>query len=124
MYRIFSSRAPLLVSNIRTLYPTPKGASKLLCRLDAPVSARPRPDVHQQFLGHATFFSARQMMKASGDSKQLVHPALLRHALWTLTGLQALIPTAIRVADGSVAMRWSENRVSYISTLMLYVVGL
>jgi hypothetical protein len=38
--------------------------------------------------------------------------------------MQALIPTAIRVADGSVAMRWSKNLVLYISTLMLYVEGL
>jgi hypothetical protein len=62
-------------------------------------------------------------MESLRDSKQLAQPALFRHMAWTLTGMQALIPTAIRVADGSVAMRWSENRVLYISTLMLYVVG-
>jgi hypothetical protein len=123
MYRIISSRAPHLVSNIRTLHPTPNGTSKLLRRVDAPVSARPRPDVHRQCLGHATFFSSGQMMESLRDSKQLAQPALFRHMAWTLTGMQALIPTAIRVADGSVAMCWSEHRVLYISTLMLYVVG-
>jgi hypothetical protein len=79
MYRIISSRAPHLVSNIRTLHPTPNGTSKLLRRLDAPVSARPRLDVHRQFLGHATFFSSEQMMESLRDSKQLAQPALFRH---------------------------------------------
>jgi hypothetical protein len=124
MYRIISSRAPHLVSNIRTLHPFPNGTSKLLRRVDALVSARPYPHVHRQFLGRATFFSSRQMMESLRDSKQLAQPAHFRHVAWTLTGTQDLIPTAIRVADGSVEMRWNENRVLYILTLMLYVVGL
>jgi hypothetical protein len=123
MYRLISSRAPHLVSNVRTLHPTPSGTSKLLRRVDAPVSARPCSEVHRQFLGHATFFSSGQVTGLFRDSKQIAQPALFRHMAWTLTGTQALIPIAIRVADGSVAMRWSENRVLYISTLMLYVVG-
>jgi hypothetical protein len=41
----------------------------------------------------------------------------------TLMEMQVLIPTTIQVADGSVTMQWSENLVSYSSTLMLYVVG-
>jgi hypothetical protein len=124
MYRVISSRIPHLVSNIRTLHPTVNGTSRLLRHVNASVSARPRPDVHRQFLGHASFFSSRQMMELPGDRKQLAQPAVLHHTAWTLTGLQALIPTAIRVADGSVAMHWSDNRVLYISTLMLYVVKL
>jgi hypothetical protein len=124
MYRNISSRVPHIVSKIRTLHPTPNGTSKLLRRVDAPVSTRPCPGVHRQFLGHAAFFSSRQMMESLGDSKQLGQPTLLRPMAWTLTGLQALIPTATRAADGSVAMRWSGNRVVYISTSMLYVAGL
>jgi hypothetical protein len=123
MYRIISSRAPHLVSNIRTLRPIPNGPSKLLRRVDAPVSARPYPDVHRQFLGRAKFSSSRGMMKSFGDSKQLTQPALFHHMASTLMGMQALILTTIQAADGSVVMRWSESRVLYISTLMLYVVG-
>jgi hypothetical protein len=65
MYCSISSRASHLVSNIGTLRPTPNGASKLLRRVNAPVSARPRPDVHRQFLGHATFFSSGQKIDFS-----------------------------------------------------------
>jgi hypothetical protein len=124
MYRFIPSRAPHLVSKTRTLHPTPNGTSNLLRRVDAPVSTRPCPGVHRQFLGHAAFFPSKQMTESLGDSKQLGQPTLLRPMAWTLTGKQALIPTATRAADGSVAMRWSENRVAYISTLMLYVAGL
>jgi hypothetical protein len=111
------------VSNIRTLYPTPNRTSKLLRRVDARVSAQPRPDVQQQFLSHATFFSSGHIIESLRDRNQLAQPALFRHIAWTLTGMQALIPTAIPVANSSVTMRWSENRVLYISTLMLYVIG-
>jgi hypothetical protein len=124
MYRFISSRAPHLVSKTRTLHPTPNGPSNLLRRVDAPASTRPCPGVHQQFLGHAAFFSSKHMTESLGDSKQLRQPILLRPMAWTLTGKQALIPTATRAADGSVAMRWSENRVVYISTSMLYAAGL
>jgi hypothetical protein len=111
MYRIISNRAPHLVSNIRTLHLTPNGTSKLLRRVDAPASTRLCSDVYRQYFGHATFFSSRQMTQSHGESKQLAQPALFRHMAWTLTGMQALIPTAILVADGCVAIRWSENRV-------------
>jgi hypothetical protein len=124
MYHFISSRAPHLVSKTRTLHPTPNGISKPLRRVDAPVSTRACPDVHRQFLGHAAFFSSRQTMESLGDSKQLEQPTLLRPTAWALTGIQALIPTATRAADGSVAMRWSGNRALHISTLMLYAAGL
>jgi hypothetical protein len=58
MHRIIPSRAPHLVSNIRTLAPTLSGTSRLLRRVNAPVSARPHLDVHRQCLGHATSFSS------------------------------------------------------------------
>ena len=105
MYRIISSRAPHLVLDTRTLYPTLNGKSKLLRRLGAPASASLCSDMHRPFPGHATLFSSRQMMESLGASKQLAQPAPLRHMTRTLTRTQALIPTAIRVADGSVAMR-------------------
>jgi hypothetical protein len=76
MYRIISSRAPHLVSNVRTLHPTQNGTSKLLSHIDAPASARLCPDVHRQFIGRATFFSSRDMMEPLGGSKQLPQPAL------------------------------------------------
>jgi hypothetical protein len=79
MYRIISNRAPHLVSNIRTLHPTPNGTPKLLRRVDALVCTRPRLDVHRQLLGHATFSSSRQITESLGDGKQLAQPALVRH---------------------------------------------
>jgi hypothetical protein len=124
MYRIISNRAPHIVSNIRALYSTSNGIPKLLRRVDAPVCTRPRLDVHRQFLAHATSSSSRQITGLLEDGKQLAQPALFRHLAETLTGMQALIRTATRLVDGSVAMHWSENRVLYTLTLMLYVVGL
>jgi hypothetical protein len=111
MYRNISSRAPHLVPKIRTLHPTPNGTPKPLRRVDAPVSTCLCPGVHRLFLGHAAFLSSRQMMESLGNSKQFAQPVLFRHMASTLTGMQALIPTATRAADGSAVMHWSESRV-------------
>jgi hypothetical protein len=103
-YRIISSR---------TLH-TANGKSKLLRHLAAPASASLCSDVRRPFLGHAALFTSRQMMESLGERKQLAQPTLPRHMTRALTrrqAWQALIPTAIRVADGSVAMRKSENLV-------------
>jgi hypothetical protein len=126
MYRIISSRVPCLVSRIRAPHPILSGTSKVLRRVDAPAPARLCPEVHRQFFGLAKFFSSRQLMEPfvkGNQLAQLAQPALFCHMTRTLTRMQALIPTAIRVADGSVAMLWSENHVLYISTSLLYVVG-
>jgi hypothetical protein len=78
MHRIISKRAPYLVSNICTLHPAPNRTLKLLRRVNIPAPARLYPNAPLPLLGHATFFSSKQMMELLGDSKQLAQPAHLQ----------------------------------------------
>jgi hypothetical protein len=112
MYRVISSRAPYLVSKLRTLNPKLNGASKLSRGVGAPASTRLYLEVHQKLLGHMEFSSSsRHRMNAVPRGKRSVQSTFSHYMVRTLTRMQALTPTAIQVADGSVAMRWSESLV-------------
>jgi hypothetical protein len=103
MYCIIPSRIPQLVSGIRTLHQSPNRTTKLLRPLGTPAYARLFPDVHRPCVSHARFFSSTPTMDPLIEGKRLTHPALFSHVTGSLMGMKALIPTTIRVVDGSVA---------------------